>query len=389
MKKWMGLVLAILVVFNAGVAEAQKKASAPSLKVGCNVIAAEIKITSHLPSGDKCSPIGRKPVTLKKGQRYTLAVSMPGYDLYKKSFSADWSGLKEKSVVLEKGIGPEGNKAWVADLEDGIEMEFMPIPAGEFIMGSHEGEEDEQPVHRVVFAKPFWMAKTEVTNQQYEQFKALDHKPFENEMEMPTGAEYPVCWINWADASAFCKWLTQKERRRGRLPEGYEYTLPTEAEWEYACRAETTTEYAGSLDSMAWYNKNSAGKTNPVGQKKPNAWGLYDMHGNVWEWCDDYWYGSYTDAPEDGSQRGDALGEYSVDRSQWNEEGHVRRLYSSNHRAVRGGSWHYSSAACRSANRYYHTPDYELNYLGFRPVLLWNPPHLKVKVTNRPKKEEP
>jgi len=387
MKKWMGLIAMVLVFCDVRGGMAQKGASAPSLKVACSVLAAEIRIISHSPSGDKSFPVGRKPVLLEKGQRYTLAVSKPGYDPYKKSFSADWSGLKEKSVVLEKGIGPTGNETWTADLEDGVKMEFMAIPGGEFVMGSYEGEEDEQPVHRVVFPRPFWMAKTEVTMQQYEQFKAVDHKPEKNEVEMPTGAEHPVCWVNWNDAMAFCKWLTKKGRRRGNLPEGYEYTLPTEAEWEYACRAETTTEYAGDLDSMGWYNKNSGGKTNPVGGKKPNAWGLHDMHGNVWEWCSDHWYGSYVNAPEEGSQRGDAPDEYDVDRSQWNEEGYIRRLYSPGHRVVRGGSWHYSPLACRSANRYYHTPDYKLNYLGFRPVLLWNPPHLKLKVTDRPKKE--
>ena len=387
MKKWMGLVAVVLVFSGGRVALAQRNKSAPSLKVVCSVLAADIKIIIQSPEGDKSVPVGRKPVSLVKGQRYTLAVSKPGYDSYKKSFSADWSGLKEKSVVLEKGIGPVGEQKWMADLEDGIMMEFVPIPSGEFTMGSHEGEEDEQPVHRVVFARPFWMAKTEVTNQQYEQFRSLSHKPLENEVPMPTGAEFPVCWVNWHEARDFCKWLTKKERRRGRLPEGYEYTLPTEAEWEYACRAETTTEYAGNLDSMAWYNKNSGEKTNPVGRKKPNAWGLHDMHGNVWEWCADHWYGSYADAPEDGSQRGDALGEYDVDRSKWGEEGHIRRLYNTSHRVVRGGSWHYSSLACRSANRYYHTPDYKLNYLGFRPVLLWNPPPLRLRVTDRPKEE--
>ena len=170
MKKWMGLIAMLLVFCDVRGAVAKKGASAPSLKVVCSVLAAEIRIISHLPTGDKSFPVGRKPVLLEKGKRYTLAVSKPGYDSYKKSFSADWSGLKEKSVVLEKGIGPTGNETWTADLEDGVKMEFMAIPAGEFVMGSYEGEEDEQPVHRVVFPRAFWMAKTEVTMQQYADF---------------------------------------------------------------------------------------------------------------------------------------------------------------------------------------------------------------------------
>jgi formylglycine-generating enzyme required for sulfatase activity len=243
---------------------------------------------------------------------------------------------------------------------------------------------DELPVHRVTFSRPFWMAKTEVTMQQYEQFKKVDHTPDPNEVEMPKGAIYPVVWVSWYDARDFCAWLTQKERRRGRLPEGYEYVLPTEAQWEYACRAGTTEDFAGNPDQMAWYKKNSGGKTNPVGKKKPNAWGLYDMHGNVWEWCDDIWYANYINAPVDGSQRGDAPNEYTVDRSLWGQGAKLYyRLYNDHYRVVRGGSWAYSKQACRSANRYYHTPKYKLSYLGFRPILIWNPPALRLKVMDR------
>ncbi|MEN8254693.1 MAG: formylglycine-generating enzyme family protein [Verrucomicrobiota bacterium] len=397
MKKRVGLVLMGFVFCNAEMIVAQEDgSSAPSLQVACNVLAATIRIEGPLPSGDKSILVDGNPVELKKGEQYTLSVTKPGYNPYRKSFTAAWSGPKNKEVVLEKGIGSRGKKvvlkrgfgpiegkSWIAELEDSVEMEFMPIPAGYFMMGSDEGEEDERPVHQVEFKRSFWMAKTEVTRQQYEQFGKVNYKLEKNEVEMPKGAEYPACYVSWNEAMAFCKWLTKKERRRGRLPEGYEYTLPTEAEWEYACRAGTTGNFAGKLDSMAWYKKTSVERTSPVGSKKPNAWGLHDMHGNVWEWCVDNWYSSYTNAPVNGSQRGDAYDEYDVDRSRIDEDGNTYRLYSPGHRVVRGGSWSYPASACRSANRYYHTPDYKLNYLGFRPVVLWNPPTPRLRATKR------
>ncbi|MEN7973735.1 MAG: formylglycine-generating enzyme family protein [Verrucomicrobiota bacterium] len=384
MKKWFVLILAGVVFYGGEMALAQKAASsAPSLRVGCNVLAATIRIDGPLPSGEKSILVDGGPVVLQEGEQYTLSVTTPGYNPYRKSFTVVWSGSQKKSVKLERGIGPVEGESWIAELEDGIEMEFMPIPSGHFMMGSDEGEENESPVHQVEFRRPFWMAKTEVTQQQYEQFRKVSYKLEKNEIEMPKGAEYPVCYVSWHDAIAFCKWLTKKERRRGRLPEGYEYVLPTEAEWEYACRAGSTGSYAGNVNAMAWNKKTSSGKTHPVGQKKPNAWGLHDMHGNVWEWCVDNWYTSYANAPINGSQRGDAPNEYNVDRSRRDEGGNIYRLYSPGHRVVRGGSWSYPVLACRSANRHYHTPDYKLNYLGFRPVVLWNPPIPRLKVTRR------
>ena len=380
MKNAMGLCLAAALFLGARTAAGE---DAPALKVSCNVSAADLRLVRHLPDGDKSLEIGREPVPLKQGARYTLVAVRPGYSLYRKDFSADWSGVREKQVELKREIGPEENQVWTADLEDKVFMEFVPIPAGGFTMGANDGEADEMPVHRVEFARPFWMAKTEVTIQQYEQYKKPKIKLEPNEIAMPRGATYPQSYISWKDAMDFCRWLTRKERRRGRLPEGYEYTLPTEAEWEYACRAGTTGDYAGALDAMAWYRKNSGEKTNPVGKKKANAWGLCDMHGNVWEWCFDDWFGAYDFAPANGALRGNAPGEYDVDRSKWGEDGFVRRLYNPDYRVVRGGSWNSLPPACRSANRFYHPPDYELNDIGFRPVLLWNPPTLRLKVTDR------
>ena len=161
------------------------------------------------------------------------------------------------------------------------------------------------------------------------------------------GATLPVEHVGWNDAMSYCAKVTQAERAAGRLPVGWEYRLPTEAEWEYACRAGTTSPYAGDLEAIAWYDMNSESRTHAVKTKRANAWGLYDMHGNVWELCLDgyreYLSGSATDP------RGSTTG---------------------NSRAIRGGGWFNSAGGCRSATRSNHDQpsDRGIN-IGFRPVL--------------------
>jgi formylglycine-generating enzyme required for sulfatase activity len=160
------------------------------------------------------------------------------------------------------------------------------------------------------------------------------------------GAHLPVEQVSWNGALEFCRKLTERERAAGRLPEGYAYTLPTEAQWEYACRTGTTGDYAGNLDVMGWYTNNSGGSTNPVGQKQANAWGLHDMLGNVWEWCAD-WYGDYS-----GGTVIDPTGPSS-----------------GSGRVFRGGSWGLSVDACRFANRSGYEPGLRGANLGFRLAL--------------------
>jgi len=166
------------------------------------------------------------------------------------------------------------------DLGGGVTMELVLIRPGKFTTGAGEyGRE-------VTISKPFYMGVTEVTQAQYQAIMGPNPSEFK-------GATNPVEMVSWNDAAEFCKKLSEKTRQPVRLP--------TEAEWEYACRAGTRTAYsfgddASALGEYAWHGGNSEGKPHPVGQKKPNAWGLYDMHGNVWEWCAD-WYGGYPKGP--------------------------------------------------------------------------------------------
>jgi formylglycine-generating enzyme required for sulfatase activity len=171
------------------------------------------------------------------------------------------------------------------------------IPAGTFTMGSPSTELDrysnEGPQTQVTISQGFWMGKYEVTQGEYQAVMGSNPSAF------PGDLQRPVEMVSWVDATNYCGKLTQQARKAGKLPSGYVYRLPTEAEWEYGCRAETTTRFGYGddpsytrLGNYAWYDSNSGQTTYPVGRKQPNAWGLYDMYGNVWEWCLD-WYGPY------------------------------------------------------------------------------------------------
>jgi formylglycine-generating enzyme required for sulfatase activity len=199
----------------------------------------------------------------------------------------------------------------------GARFEFARVPAGEFLMGGTD--RIEKPVHKVRIGYDFEMGTTEVTIGQFRAFvKATDY-PTDGEKECviwtrgpdtdwqseaavdwcravrDQSDDHPAIFISWYDAMAFCHWLSQET--------GQKIRLPSEAEWEHACRAGTNGLYAGELSEMGWYNYNACDRTHPVAQKKPNAWGLYDMHGNVWEWCLDFFQLSYEGAPADGRPR--------------------------------------------------------------------------------------
>jgi formylglycine-generating enzyme required for sulfatase activity len=220
-------------------------------------------------------------------------------------------------------------------------MEFILIPAGSFTMGADKNFEDayddEMPQHRVTIGKPFYLGKYEVTQAQWTAVMGNNPSKFK-------GQDNPVEQVSWDDAQAFIKRLNQKEGHN-------RYRLPTEAEWEYAARAGTTGAYSfgddvDGLGRYAWYRDNSGDKTHPVGRKEANPWGLYDMHGNVWEWVQD-WYGDYSSA--------------SVTDPKGPSAGSMR--------VFRGGSWRYSARLCRAANRYACPPDTRYANLGFRLAL--------------------
>jgi len=242
-------------------------------------------------------------------------------------------------------VPPASKKNEVAfDLGKDVKLEMVLIPAGEFKMGSLDSDQqaypDEKPQHRVRITKPFYLGKYLVTQEQWQAVMGGNPSQFK-------GLRKPVDSVSWDDCQKFLDKLNAKfATRPGK------FRLPSEAQWEYACRAESTTRHYFGDDwskfgEYGWYRENSRERTRPVGQKKPNAWGLYDMHGNVWEWCADWWDerdGYYAHSPTDDPP-GPATG--------WR-------------RALRGGSWGDRTNYCRSASRIGQNPMGFYNGLGLR-----------------------
>jgi formylglycine-generating enzyme required for sulfatase activity len=228
-------------------------------------------------------------------------------------------------------------KQIAVDLGGGVKMELILVPAGSFMMGDLKGDSVEKPVHKVTITKPFFLAKYEVTQEQWE---AVMGKPPSHSK----GPQNPVESLSWDACQTFLTKLNEKCGGTGS------FSLPTEAQWEYACRAGTTTRYSFGDDTKllgdhAWHFGNCK-ETHPVGQKKPNAWGLYDMHGNVWEWCADWFGGDYYGKSPADDPIGPASG---------------------TSRVVRGGSWKRdSSDLFRCADRGRVEPGDRNDRVGFR-----------------------
>jgi formylglycine-generating enzyme required for sulfatase activity len=261
-----------------------------------------------------------------------------------------------------------------AESDDTPSLTMLWMPPGRFWMGSPEDEPErrskEGPQH-LVQLQGFFLAQTPITQAQWRQ--VADWKPNKGERAWnqklnpnPShfkGDQLPVESVNWEDAMEFCRRLSQRSGRR--------YTLPSEAQWEYACRAGTTTPFhwgatisrkLANYDGRTVYGDGVGEKgdyrqlTMDVASFPANPWGLHDMHGNVWEWCTDHWHGNYEGAPEDGRA--------------WNDEDAKENKNEMNRRLLRGGSWDYFPAFCRSAFRGSNPPDYRNNGIGFRVCCL-------------------
>jgi sulfatase modifying factor 1 len=239
-------------------------------------------------------------------------------------------------AVIDRRAGDE----WEFEIAPGVKMVMCWIPAGEFLMGSPEDEVDRydhETQHLVKITQGFWLAKTPTTQAQWQAVMGNNPSEFQ-------GEDLPVECVSWNDicgnesgTGGFLGALNEL------MPTGGRFHLPTEAQWEYACRAGTTGPYYGDLDEIAWYDDNSDDKTHAVGQKKPNEWGLHDMLGNVWEWCSD-WYGDY-DLGVVTDPAGPASGSYRV---------------------VRGGSWDFNAVITRCAYRIRSWPSNAYSSIGFR-----------------------
>ena len=278
-----------------------------------------------------------------------------------------YSGLGGVPVemVWRYGLAPSCAPTGETKLVEGIE--FVEIGPGTFVMGSNANGElpdllgrvcrtlslpwgdpgklsDEMPVHRVEFPRGYWIAKCEITNELYERFDA-DHE----RDERSPGDRDPVVYVSFENATSYCAWLAEKR--------GLPLRLPTEAEWEASCRAGSRSELcfgddAAALGEYAWYQENSHWRAHEVGTKRANAWGLHDLHGNVWEWVEDTYHPSYESAPTDGGA--------------WTAGGVPP---GSSWRVFHGGSWTSVPEYCRSSGRDRNPPGTRGFNLGFRPAM--------------------
>jgi formylglycine-generating enzyme required for sulfatase activity len=267
-------------------------------------------------------------------------------------------------IVASLGLGNPAVQAQPAkEITNSLGMKLVLIPKGNFLMGSppsEEGRFDDERQHAVTISRDYYLGAYEVTQGQYLKVMGKNPSYFQGdkvaERHPTTGcivkdvdsSNFPVEEVSWEDAVEFCRRLSSlpEERKTGRV-----YRLPTEAEWEYGSRAGRKTAYgfgndSSSLDEYGWFHSNSSSRTHPVGQKKANAWGLYDLHGNVWEWCADR-YGEY--------QRGGAT----------DPTGPTMGSY----RVNRGGCWSDGVASCRASDRVLNAPTGRWVSGGFRLAL--------------------
>lgn len=275
-------------------------------------------------------------------------------------FESYEDGLRDiLSLFYGWGTGWSPLRNMMIDLADNVKIELIAIPGGKFLMGQTSEElnflrlqnlwndcfNNERPRHQVTLA-PFFMGKYPVTQAQWQAIMGNNPSHFK-------GADRPVEGVSWDDVQAFLQTLNATVGALHVTP--LQFRLPTEAEWEYVCRAGSDTAYSfgddpAQLGEYAWFNDNSGDQTHPVGQKAPNAWGFYDMHGNVLEWCMDTWHDDYQNAPNDGRM--------------WGELGDKKA------KLLRGGSWYNRPYYVRCAYRNWFDPDNQDDDFGFRVVVV-------------------
>lgn len=274
----------------------------------------------------------------------------------KTSLTTQLGGLASRGLQIADKLAEQNAKTVKQFIDEqyltnSLGMKFRLIPAGTFIMGSPETEEDREDnedQHEVTISRAFWMGVHEVTQKQYEKVMGANPSWFQGNNVKADSSNHPVETVSWDDTVQFCNRLSElpQEKKAERV-----YRLPTEAEWEYACRAGSMAAYCFGDDSellanYAFFWELSEDQTHPVGQKMPNAWGLYDMHGNVWEWCSD-WYGEYPKRAV-SDPTGPAKG---------------------SSRVCRGSCWDDIAAGCRSAYRGKTDPSNHDISIGFRVAL--------------------
>lgn len=275
-------------------------------------------------------------------------------------------GLPPVGMVLQHGVPwrpcPTGRTLTVGGVE------FVEIDSGCFVMGSakygrqgdwlgracnilglpwgdHPAPSDEMPLRWVEFTSPFWVARTELTTGQYAGFDPRLPVDISSRSEL-----HPIAYVSWEDANEYCAWLAHRS--------GFPVRLPSESEWECVCRAGYGTEFCSGDDAeqlmdYAWFDANSGGELSAVGTRHPNSWGFYDLHGNLWEWCEDVFHEGYRLAPSDGSA-------WTEGGEDWGDGTRVR--------VMRGGSFRLPAEFCRSAARSAHHPSTKDTDIGFRPV---------------------
>ncbi|MCF6175943.1 MAG: formylglycine-generating enzyme family protein [Victivallaceae bacterium] len=303
--------------------------------------------------------------TMAMAKKYYIEQLTTSNDMY--AFCSWLNDKENKSSLPSKILSnmPSIGNAWIVPE---INMKFVYISPGSFQMGSNSGNKDEKPVHLVTLNKPFWVGKYEVKQHEYQSIMHCNPSKFQE-------SNNPVETVSWNDAVKFCQTLTNREHKAGRLPSGYEYRLLTEAEWEFVARGGSDSlnyKYSGSnnLNSIAWHKLNSGNKTHNVGTKYPNELGIYDMSGNVNEWClDDYFHGSnilidnYNGAPADGGYWGNGTTMSTC--------------------ILRGGGWAGSADDCRSSCRNGLSLNATDDILGFRVCLAYT---IKIPTTAERKK---